>query len=270
MALENSVNFPSKILLFGEYLVLKGGNALSFPYTKFSLHKSSRRLVQNANFFTKVHQYIVSNELLKSKLSPSFIEDVRAGLHFDSTIPVGYGLGSSGALVAAIYHHYFLYQEVDLKLLKLELAEIESFFHDKSSGIDPLTSYIQKPILSTRDSIKVLESVELSHFSLYDSGVKRNAKEAIKHFNRLTNNTEFQKNLTPLAELSNTMIQHWINGNPIQDELALYSRLQLQLFNDFIPKNVQQKWQQGLADNSYYMKLCGAGMGGMYLKWNVK
>lgn len=226
--------------------------------------------MQNANFFAKVHQYIVSNELLKSKLSPSFIEDVRAGLHFDSTIPVGYGLGSSGALVAAIYHHYFLYQEVDLKLLKLELAEIESFFHDKSSGIDPLTSYIQKPILSTRDSIKVLESVELSHFSLYDSGVKRNAKEAIKHFNRLTNNTEFQKNLTPLAELSNTMIQHWINGNSIQDELALYSRLQLQLFNDFIPKNVQQKWQQGLADNSHYMKLCGAGMGGMYLKWNVK
>ena len=32
--------------------------------------------------------------------------DVETGMYFDSSIPQGYGVGSSGALVAAIYDKY--------------------------------------------------------------------------------------------------------------------------------------------------------------------
>jgi mevalonate kinase len=32
--------------------------------------------------------------------------DVETGMYFDSSIPQGYGVGSSGALVAAIYDRY--------------------------------------------------------------------------------------------------------------------------------------------------------------------
>ena len=32
--------------------------------------------------------------------------DVQEGMYFDSSIPQGYGVGSSGALVAAIYDKY--------------------------------------------------------------------------------------------------------------------------------------------------------------------
>jgi mevalonate kinase len=34
------------------------------------------------------------------------LRDVNKGLYFESSIPQGYGLGSSGALVAAIYNKY--------------------------------------------------------------------------------------------------------------------------------------------------------------------
>ena len=35
-----------------------------------------------------------------------FRNDVNSGMYFDSSIPQGYGVGSSGALVAAIYDKY--------------------------------------------------------------------------------------------------------------------------------------------------------------------
>ena len=33
-------------------------------------------------------------------------ESIKSGLYFESSIPIGYGIGSSGALVAALYEKY--------------------------------------------------------------------------------------------------------------------------------------------------------------------
>ena len=75
---------------------------------------------------------------------------IEAGLYFDSSIPQGYGVGSSGALVAAIYDKYAsdkitilenLTRE-KLLILKSIFSKMESFFHGKSSGLDPLNSYL--------------------------------------------------------------------------------------------------------------------------------
>ena len=75
---------------------------------------------------------------------------MKDGLYFDSSIPQGYGVGSSGALVAAIYDKYASDKITVLenltrdKLLKLKsiFSMMESFFHGKSSGLDPLNSYL--------------------------------------------------------------------------------------------------------------------------------
>ena len=60
--------------------------------------------------------------------------DIENGLYFESTIPESYGLGSSGAVVAAIYESYKQEVGVDLEIndLKLILSNIESFFHGQS------------------------------------------------------------------------------------------------------------------------------------------
>src|SRR5690606_29823162 len=82
-------------------------------------------------------------------------QDIDRGMYFDSSIPQGYGVGSSGALVAAIYDKYannkitVLENLTREKLLQLKavFSQMESFFHGKSSGLDPLNSYLSLPIL---------------------------------------------------------------------------------------------------------------------------
>ena len=89
-------------------------------------------------------------------------QDTENGMYFDSSIPQGYGVGSSGALVAAIYDKYAIDKITVLenltkeKLLKLKaiFGEMESFFHGKSSGLDPLNSYLSLPILINKNNIE--------------------------------------------------------------------------------------------------------------------
>lgn len=264
---KNYKSFPSKILLFGEYIVLQGADALAFPYAKYSMNKSEEFHKHNREFYRKLERYILEKPIFENKISPNFRLEIEKGLHYDSNIPVGYGLGSSGALVAAIYDEYFINKPTDFKELQFELGEIESFFHEKSSGIDPLTSYIQKPILSSNNQIQILDNLKLENFELIDSGKRRNAKEAIKHFNQLNSELKFQAKLTELKEISNTIIQLLISGQNYLSEIKKYSILQLDLFADFIPNHIQEEWREGIESDQFYMKLCGAGMGGMYLKF---
>lgn len=270
MDLKNSRTFSSKILLFGEYLVLQGGQSLSFPYNAFTLKRSAEYIPKNRFFFQKLVTYIHQNELLRTRINSEFSAVVNQGLHFESNIPVGYGLGSSGALVAAIYDDFFENKAIDFSELKKDLAELESFFHDKSSGIDPLTSYMDKPILSSQNGIEILADIDMGNFSLFDSGKKRSAKEAIQHFNKLKLDSNFNLELAELTEISNEMLNMYISGHDIAQQMKTYSQKQFIVFKDFIPENVRQEWRKGLDSEEFYMKLCGAGMGGMYLKYSVQ
>ncbi|MBL7788907.1 MAG: hypothetical protein JNL75_03630 [Chitinophagales bacterium] len=266
---KNFRSFSSKILLFGEYLVLQGGQSLSFPYATYSLKRSPEFSHKNRFFFHKLVKYIEQNDNLKTKINPEFKIQVNQGLHFDSNIPVGYGLGSSGALVAAIYDSFIDDKATEYTELKKDLAELESFFHDKSSGIDPLTSFLDKPILFDQNGIKVIPILRLGKFNLIDSGKKRSAREAIQHFNKLSKDTNFRLSLSELTEISNEMVNKYVKGEDILLEMKSYSEKQFAAFKDFIPLNMQHEWQMGLESGDYCMKLCGAGMGGMFLKFNV-
>ena len=75
-------------------------------------------------------------------------KDITAGMYFDSSIPQGYGVGSSGALVAALYDKYaqdkitVLENLTREKLLKLKaiFSKMESFFHDGNFTVANLPS----------------------------------------------------------------------------------------------------------------------------------
>ena len=145
--------FYSKILLFGEYGIIEDSKGLSIPYNfykgalkipnkKNSISKSSNDILKD--FLNYLKQRKINLDLVK------FASDLDKGLYFDSSIPKGYGIGSSGALVAAIYDKYAfekitvlenLTQEKLLRLKKI-FSDMESFFHGKSSGLDPLNSYL--------------------------------------------------------------------------------------------------------------------------------
>ena len=161
--------FYSKILLFGEYGIIKDSKGLSIPYSfyngalKMDGNTAKSALESNGNL-KKFHHYLskIDAKLVVFDLA-QLEKDIEAGMYFDSSIPQGYGVGSSGALVAALYDKYaqdkitVLENLTREKLLKLKaiFSEMESFFHGKSSGLDPLNSYLSIPILiNSKDNIE--------------------------------------------------------------------------------------------------------------------
>ena len=100
------MQFPGKILLFGEHTVIKGSEALAIP-----LWNLSGRWCKSKNEIAAARLTGLINYLEKLKLEHNFpieIERLKRDVFenkfwYESDIPEGYGAGSSGALVAAIY-----------------------------------------------------------------------------------------------------------------------------------------------------------------------
>ena len=153
--------FYSKILLFGEYGIIKNSKGLSIPYNFFkgglkignfendTEKESNKNLIDFKNYLKTIESSVVEFDFIKLN------KDLKNGMFFDSSIPQGYGVGSSGALVAALYDRYALDKITVLEnltkpkilILKNIFSKMESFFHGKSSGLDPLNSYLSLPIL---------------------------------------------------------------------------------------------------------------------------
>ncbi len=104
--------FYSKILLFGEYGIIKDSKGLSIPYNFYNgalkrdenpskeAQNSNESLKRFATYLSGLDKDLVSFDI------DTLQNDVHNGMYFDSSIPSGYGVGSSGALLAAIYDKY--------------------------------------------------------------------------------------------------------------------------------------------------------------------
>ncbi len=161
--------FYAKILLFGEYGIIKDSKGLAIPYNSYQgalkMSEQPTELAKSSNQKLKSYLIYLKNlhhEGLSLRLD-ELEKDIEQGMYFDSSIPQGYGVGSSGALVAAIYDKYANQKITVLenltrdKLLKLKefFSVMESHFHGKSSGLDPLNSYLSLPILiNSKDHIE--------------------------------------------------------------------------------------------------------------------
>lgn len=137
--------FYAKILLFGEYGIIEDSQGLTLPYSfykgalKFSKLESEFEKTSNQSLL-KYSDYLSNLELPEIfKLDISKLKkDLKKGLFFDSNIPQGYGVGSSGALVAAIFEKYsvqsYLPENISkdqLKSLRTIFGEMESYFHGR-------------------------------------------------------------------------------------------------------------------------------------------
>src|SRR5690625_1944760 len=107
--------FYSKILLFGEYGIIKDSKGLSIPYNFYNgalklgdeLSEEHRQSNASLKRFATYLEELQSERLAQVSFDLAAMrQDVSDGMYFDSSIPQGYGIGSSGALVAAIYDKY--------------------------------------------------------------------------------------------------------------------------------------------------------------------
>ena len=107
--------YYGKILLFGEYGIIQDSMGLSIPYTDYNgkllYPKESNKITKKSNqqlhlFYGHLSNLSKKNELPCSLDLNALKADLSEGIFFDSTIPQGFGIGSSGAIVAAIYDKY--------------------------------------------------------------------------------------------------------------------------------------------------------------------
>ena len=114
-----------------------------------------------------------------------FNHELQYELYLDSDVPSGYGLGSSGVLVAAVYDRYALQKNEDLLQLKTLFGKMESFFHGSSSGIDPLQCYLGRPFRINAEGVTLLPEDFIPsdiHVFLADTGIKSNTKPLVQYF----------------------------------------------------------------------------------------
>lgn len=279
--------FYAKILLFGEYGIIKDSKGLAIPFNAYrGALKTSDNLTGQAKksneslfrFYTYLSN--LKTDLVSFNLE-DFKKDLEKGMYFDSSIPQGYGVGSSGALVASIYDNYAFDKITVLenltrdKLLKLKeiFSVMESFFHGKSSGLDPLNSYLSLPILiNSKENIEPAgipsQKEGKGAVFLLDSEQVGETEPMVNIFMNKMKNEGFRKMISDEFALhTDACIDDFLRGNvtSLFSNVKKLSKVVLKNFKPMIPDAFHKVWANGLKSNDYYLKLCGSGGGGYIL-----
>lgn len=282
--------YYAKILLFGEYGIINDSKGLSVPYNYYQgAFKQTQELsgfAQKSNAsLAKYYQHLEalqeSGEIIAPLDLQAFKADIANGYYFDSSIPEGYGVGSSGALCAAIYDRYAL-NRIDpeeniskegIQQLKKILGQMESYFHGKSSGLDPLICYLQLPVLI--HSKEELGTVSIPNKTegkgaifLLNSGQPGETQPMVNIFMEKMKHEGFRTVMKEqFTKYNDACIAAFLKGDtkPLFNNLKKLSHLVFENFTPMIPQSVKELWKQGFETNAYYLKLCGSGGGGFVL-----
>ncbi len=281
----------AKVLLFGEYGIMQNSKALAIPYQQFKgglktsaletdMQRRSNR--QLRKFLGYLQEKQAENPGLLDLDLDEFARDLDEGLYFESDIPEGYGLGSSGAVVAAVYERYARNKISVLENLSREklirLREIfslmESFFHGKSSGLDPLNSYLSVPILVNEE--KIIEPTGIPQrkdegkgaIFLIDTQTKGETAPLVQIFMEKLKDEGFRKVLKEeFIATTNRCVTDFVHGQfgSLLQNVRQLSATVYQHFRPMIPEHMLDVWKKGMQTGDYYLKLCGSGGGGYML-----
>ena len=274
--------YYSKLLLFGEFTIIKGSSGLAIPYQRYSgqwtFSKESNASNKALNDWYKflVKQDVPSSLSIQLNLQ-LFKKDIDNGLTFSSNIPLGYGVGSSGALTVAFLEKYvtiFHIDKNDIFQLKTIFIWLEKFFHGGGSGVDPLICYYQQPLLiKPNHGFELTELPKLPLHSnqccfLLNTNISRSTEPLVKGFHEMCSNPHYERKCKEeLGQFTNHAIQAFFNRNnqALFEEIRLISIFQYEYFQRMIPNAFNPIWELGLLSGIYSLKLCGAGGGGFIL-----
>ncbi len=282
--------FYSKILLLGEYSIISGGQAITVPFNRYHGYLNfldwadeqyKKAAVESNSILKKFYTYFsASISEYRDGMIPDMDlmkNDIDNGMYFHSNIPQGYGVGSSGAMMAALLYQYTNKQIPDFDdddkisdILKI-LAHMESFFHGNSSGLDPLSSFMGKAFhfkspsqLSFLPSPLFIVNDKIVPF-LIDTRQIGNTKPLVNWYKEEVAIGNFNEKY--LRKLNDGLISSLITKdiNSFQNILKQLSYFQLEKMKPMIPENMRFLWQSGLDQDTWITKLCGSGGGGFLL-----
>lgn len=282
--MKDRSTYPSKVMLVGEYGVVVGGSALTIPFDRFQARLrlstdtpsgKEKDAEQSLLYLRRLFHYIKNLPSDSFFAPPDLLsfEDKLQTYWMDLNIPIGYGLGSSGAVSAAIYELFFpTALTLTLQQQKEDLASIESYFHGKSSGVDALTCF-------TRSTLRFFPTgaIEKVHFDpqkipggyrffLLNSGEKFDTGPLVKHFINQMKVPAYKRAIEEEYLPLNQKLTETLLGEREADVallVRLLSDFQFNHFSQMIPEKMWDLWIEGQVSNDYYLKLNGSGGGFM-------
>jgi mevalonate kinase len=287
--MQTNKTFNSKILLFGEYCIIHDAMGLAVPYDLFQGRLIFRELSQVSPKVLHSNQEIAAlAEHLKNIPDlgvdfdfTSMDFDIEQGLFFESSIPQGFGIGSSGALTASVYERYarnkILLNDnpsgAEILKLKKIFGAMEAHFHGSSSGFDPLICYLNKPLLiKSKNEIITTEIPQFEDtggaiFLLNTTRPRRTEPLVNLFLEKCKNESFLNKCKTELYAYNNNSIADFLANQTanLHQNVAEISRFQAENLSNMIPTLYQKVWTEGLQTGDFTLKLCGAGGGGFIL-----
>ena len=268
--------YYSKVILFGEYSMIFDATALMVPLQQFSARwklskltmprakKSNENICRFRNYLADIKNISASIDI------DALSRDLNFGLNLSSNVPSGYGLGSSGTLVAAVYDRYAKLHTNDLMELKSIFGQMESFFHGSSSGIDPLQCYLGKPFRISPQGVELVNGGFLKrdiHICLIDTKIKSNTRPLVQHFKEQRQDeaflSAFQRDYVPhVTDCINNLIDG--SNEAFFASLTKLTKAQLLFLRPMITENTLHLFEQDY-DFHFGVKISGSGGGGYVL-----
>lgn len=265
-------SFPAKLLLFGEYTVLNGSRALSVPLKKWEGRWEQQSETPHMSLIPEYYRWLNKVDLAPEDIFQRMVADYEDGWSYMADIPIGYGVGSSGAYVAAVYDRYLHDGKMDCLEACTTLARMESYFHGSSSGMDPLVSYSGKAVYKNENGdFELLDDhgwPEGYQVCLLDSGITRETASLV---NRYMERNEDKKITRQIKNQLMPLVDHAIDSyidkkkDKLEQSIEAIGQFQREHFEDMIPDSVREKWDRLSELPGVYVKLCGAGGGGYFL-----
>lgn len=273
---EFSIEVPAKWVLTGEHAVLRGKQAIAFPYSAFSLKLSYQVADQfsiTANPFQTQIKQLIGRALEYLELNENAFKT--GELHIQSQIPMGAGLGSSAALCVAIARLVLWKTGASTEHWIKLATHLEDVFHGKSSGMDVATIAISEPILFSleRPPARLEGITKFPRFELYDSGKRgetRDCIERVKHWQKANPHllTRFDEQMGDATDLSLAGLKTFqTEPDAGCEQIARAMSLAQNCFETWglvTPELMEQKHEL-LRQGALAVKLTGSGLGGFWV-----
>ena len=272
--------YPAKLLLYGEHITLRGGEALAVPLPRFggrwAADAAGGPVTELLDWVGYLLEPGVRDQLHATLDLRAAADFFATGGHFPSDVPRGYGLGSSGALTAGLYHRFAAPRTVptDVAQLQGDLAVLESFFHGKSSGTDPLIAYLNRGVHLRADQPPALVDLPTDlpadfRFFLVDTGQSRRTAPWVRRFlERYAAQSDFRAaaddywRTDTRAAIRAALLGHWPEVHLRTQRIGIF---QYKWLRDFCPAGLHPLWETLNTRPDSALKLCGAGGGGYLL-----
>lgn len=282
--------YPAKLLLFGEYGLMFGAQALAIPFPRFSGYfaqsQVSDRTSAQAESLAELKKFAewyrenrVGEKLNFPLNTDRLNEDLGDGMYFESDIPLQYGVGSSGALCAALFDNYSNFSEkYDTQCLELDLVSklkadfvvMESYFHGRSSGLDPLVAFLNRPVWIVDGEI-VLTDLVLDEqpwtVHLIDTGITSATSPLVKIFVGKMETEAFAESFHQHYLPANNRLIEAFKKNECDQFFSCLEQVhefQKEHFREMLP-DAQLPLIRDLKEQGILVKLLGSGGGGFLI-----